>query len=57
MLVFVSAIGTRHYIDCPNSTTLKLLNVRHYKYDDYFGRRLLFFIMGFSKAGSVFVLQ
>jgi len=57
MPVFMSANGTSYCIECPNCTTLKLLHVRHDKYDYYFGHRLLFFIMGFSKAESVSVLE
>jgi hypothetical protein len=54
---FMSAIGTRYCIDCPNSTTSKLLHLRRNKYDYYFGHRLFFFIMDFSKAESVSVLE
>jgi len=57
MPVFMSATWTRYCIDCPNSSTLKLLHVLHNKYGYYFGHRLLFFIMGFSRAESVSVLE
>jgi hypothetical protein len=53
----MSAIGTSYCIECRNSTALKLLHVRHNKYDYYFGHRQLFFIMGFSKTESVSVLE